>query len=136
MRIDHFRPGESQPSAEHPAPGSSSFGRIARRRPVTTDSLPPSMQLQAAARTRRAQVVGDLVASAIRALGACVRELAAAWWRQGDVRAVNEPRGLDTRTLQDLAIPRSEILSVALDECAVEAARLRTTPANHRLRLS
>jgi hypothetical protein len=78
MRIDHYQPGEILRPTERPITGAggSSFGRISRRRPAPTAAAPLSIQLHAAARARNARVIGDLVATAVRAIAARVRSLA------------------------------------------------------------
>ena len=81
MRIDHYQPGEVLRATERPSASaaSSSFGRIARRRPAPTAATAPlSIQLHAAARAHNSRVIGDLAASAVRAIATCFRGLAAA----------------------------------------------------------
>jgi hypothetical protein len=117
MRIEYYQPGEFLRPTERPIAGAggSSFGRIARRRPAPTAAAtaPLSIQLHAAARARNSRVIGDLVATAVRAIAACVRSLAAGQ-RQREARAaLNARRAPAASALRDLATRRTEVHSVA-----------------------
>ena len=116
MRIDHYQPGEVLRATERPVArtGNSSFGRIARRRPAPTAAAPLSIQLHAAARAHKSRVVGELAASAVRAIAACLRGLAAAWQRQREAPpAVGARHAPAAGALRYLAFYPTEVHSVA-----------------------
>ena len=141
MCIDHYQPGEVLRATDRPAASAagSSFGRIARRRPAPiVDAAPLSIQLHVDARANRDRVTGDLVADAVHAIAALVRDLVAAWRQQRAVRgAVSARSSRDARTLIDLAVHRTEVPSVALGfPRNADDDRLRAAPAEHHPRLN
>jgi uncharacterized protein YjiS (DUF1127 family) len=71
------------------------------------------------------------VEAALRALGAWVARGLARWKRQREARAVYLAlHQLDARTLHDLGLGRSEILSVAYEFAgATESTRAHSVPA-------
>ncbi len=77
-------------------------------------SVLDGIELQHQARGHRARSVSKIVASALGALAAGMRQLYTSWQRQQRVSATFRAlSALDTRTLRDLGIDRSEILSLA-----------------------
>ena len=96
-----------------------------------TPVVPSAMQLEAAARAERSRRVGDLAAAIWRAVAQRVRHLLKQAEQRRDARATYLAlRGLDARTLHDIGLHRSEILSVALElGGAFETTRVQATRA-------
>ncbi|MGZ8272885.1 MAG: DUF1127 domain-containing protein [Burkholderiaceae bacterium] len=151
MRTTHYQSGEA-PRPRAAAPVGESFGRIAARRPAPSSPLllsvvrpesetSPALQsrhLELAARANRALLVTAALNAVWHHIVASARGAVAAWQRGRQRRATYLAlRGLDDRTLHDLGLSRSEILSVAMDvDRDDEIRRLRTTRAATALRLS
>ena len=89
------------------------------------------MQLEAAARAERSRLVGDIAAPIWRAVAQRVRHLLKQAQQRRDARATYLAlRGLDARTLHDIGLHRSEIMSVALElSGAFETTRVQATRA-------
>ncbi len=96
-----------------------------------TPAVPSAMQLEAAARAERSRRVGDIAAAIWRAVAQRVRHLLKQAQQRRDARATYLAlRGLDARTLHDIGLHRSEILSVALElGGAFETTRVQATRA-------
>ena len=91
------------------------------------------MQLEAAARAERSRLLGDIAALIWRPVAQRLRHLLKQAQQRRDARATYLAlRDLDARTLHDIGLHRSEILSVALELAgAFEATRVQSTRAPH-----
>jgi uncharacterized protein YjiS (DUF1127 family) len=81
-----------------------------------TPDAPSAMQLEAAARAERSRLLGDIAASVWRPVAQRLQHLLTQAKQRRQARATYLVlRDLDARTLHDIGIDRSEILSVALE---------------------
>lgn len=100
--------------------------------PVGARSFAPAaLQLEAAARAERSRRLGELAATAWRAVAERLRHLVLQARQRRQARATYIAlRGLDARTLHDIGLHRSEILSVALElGGAFQATRVQSMRA-------
>ena|SRR5205814_2167007 len=95
----------------------------------------PPISEQHAAGAPRPFTLSNLIAAAICAIWATVRETRAQRQRRRQASDIYEAlRELDDNTLRDLGFDRSEITSVAAEACgAAERTRLRTLVMSHTL---
>jgi len=105
--------------------------------PVLYADGPGLTRLHAEARRARARAIGALFARMLRAVAAAVRARADAWKRAYrrnlTVRTLSR---LDTRTLRDLGLERSALLSAAYDlERDDYTTRLRTVRTANAFRM-
>ena len=96
-----------------------------------TPAVPSAMQLEDAARAERSRLLGDIAASIWRPVAQRLRHLLKQARQRRMARATYLAlRGLDARTLHDIGLHRSEILSVALElGGAFQATRVHSTRA-------
>jgi uncharacterized protein YjiS (DUF1127 family) len=96
-----------------------------------TPAAPSAMQLESAARARRSRLLGNIAVSIRRAVVLRLQRLVTEAKRRHQARATYLAlRGLDARTLHDIGLHRSEILSVALElGGAFQATRVHSTRA-------
>ncbi len=98
-----------------------------------TPAVPSAMQLEAAARAERSRLLGDIAAQIWRPVAQRLRNLLKQAQQRRDARATYLAlRGLDARTLHDIGLHRSEIMSVALElSGAFQATRVQSTRTSH-----
>ncbi len=98
-----------------------------------TPAVPSAMQLEAAARAERSRLLGDIAAQIWRPVAQRLRSLLKQVQQRRDARATYLAlRGLDARTLHDIGLHRSEIMSVALElSGAFQATRVQSTRTSH-----
>ncbi|HTS20984.1 MAG TPA: DUF1127 domain-containing protein [Casimicrobiaceae bacterium] len=124
------QPSTPTPPAKRDAPalgGSGVPGSARDTSPAdaTPSEWPTSHELYLSARRHQAFVLGELLSTLVRRIGAAVRALGKRYERQRRAAAAREAlRELDDRTLHDLGIDRSEIASVTA-EAMGEAERSR-----------
>jgi uncharacterized protein YjiS (DUF1127 family) len=118
---------KGQMQARHDTHGGAVVVAPVGERPAA----PSAMQLEAAARAERSRLLGDIAAQIWRPVAQRLRNLLKQAQQRRDARATYLAlRELDARTLHDIGIHRSEILSVALElSGAFEATRVQSTRA-------
>lgn len=150
------------PSDKHLVRDIQTVGRIARRAPVDAagvdvvsdtalrnaandadmlrlpppTAMPSSVELHAAARAGRARQISALIVRALRWLDGWFNSYLAQRRQRAVARSTYRTlRALDARTLRDLGIERSEILSFALGTGRDHASAMQAIRAANGLRL-
>jgi uncharacterized protein YjiS (DUF1127 family) len=118
-------PSQARLDAHRSAPVDAPVGE--------TPAVPSAMQLEAAARAERSRLLGDIAAQIWRLVARHLQHLLKQAEQRRDARATYLAlRGLDARTLHDIGLHRSEIMSVALElSGAFQANRVQSTRTSH-----
>ena len=145
------------PYGEHLAGATQSFGHISRSaaadvvcvtplriasidvgmvRPPVAAAMPSSFELHAAARAERARQMRDLIVGALRWLAGQVAHYTERRRQRAIAHATYRTlRELDSRTLRDLGLDHSEVLSFALSIGRDHPSDLRAARVANGLRL-